>query len=140
MTINETLRLVLTEGLRAYSDVVNGDAEDAKHKLRLMHGDLERFLNADNGGPSADGSHLFASDCPPGYDTVVGYLAKYHPDMLDLLADPIADTRRDGILLNRECKKLGRDVVKVDAPTIFQEEGVATLNSFPIEMLKVRFG
>ena len=140
MSINETLRLVLTEGLRAYSDLVQGDAESAKHKLHLMFKDLERFFQSDNGCVMNDQADIFGSPCVPGYDTVVGYLAKYHPEMIDLLSDPIADTRRDGILLARECKRKGRDVHKVDAPTIFQDEGIATLNSYPVDLLKVRFG
>jgi len=140
MLVNETLRMVLTEGLRAYSDLAQGDSDACRAKLVLMRRDLEKFLDASNGKEMDSEYVVFESVCVPFYDTVVGYLAKYHPDMIDLLSDPIADTRRDAILLSRECKREGLEVHRVDAPQIFQDEGIASLNSYPVELLKRRFG
>jgi hypothetical protein len=46
-------------------------------------------------------------DVPAGFDTVLGYLAKCHPDVLDTFdyAEPSA-TQRDGFWLMHRCVKL----------------------------------
>lgn len=78
---------------------------------------------------------------PEGYDTVLGYLAKHHPDVLVLMgdyADPQA-TVRDGFKLAHWCKKQGCPVLWVKAPPVLAERGVDKVRAYPLSLLAKRW-
>jgi hypothetical protein len=82
------------------------------------------------------------SDVPPGWDTVLGYLAKYRPDILAMFdyADPSA-TQRDGFWLAHQVKRRGRGEVRfVLSPPILQRAGIASVRAYPLDLLQRRFG
>lgn len=78
---------------------------------------------------------------PPGYDTVLGYLAKNHPDVLDSFdySDPEV-TQRDGFWLTHRCKERGISPFYVDAPACFAGKGITHVNAYPIAVLAERWG
>jgi hypothetical protein len=80
------------------------------------------------------------SACPPGYDTVLGYLVKRNPEALELIEDPAEDTKRDGFKLCHMAGQRGCRVVKVAAPPILQERGITEVNAYPISLLRLRLG
>lgn len=79
---------------------------------------------------------------PEGYDTVLGYLAKNHPDVLDLIDyyDPEA-TQRDGWKLSHMVNRTaGAQVVYVEAPKCLQTKGIFTVRAYPVSLLQQRWG
>lgn len=82
----------------------------------------------------------FVSPCPEGYDTVLGYLAAVDPwSLLAGLWDPEA-TQRDGFWCKHRCERKAFDVIKVPAPAVLVEQGIRTVNAYPVEVLKERLG
>ncbi|WP_018123356.1 hypothetical protein [Desulfovibrio oxyclinae] len=82
---------------------------------------------------------VFLSDCPEGYDTVLGYLAKRHPDLLDLIDKEPEATTRDGFWLMHRCKERGIKRLRVKACPFLQAFGITEVWSYPIGLLKERF-
>lgn len=81
----------------------------------------------------------FLSPCPPGYDTVLGYLAKHDPIVLELLdRDPDA-TKRDGYWLMHRARERGLEVVKVEACPWLRQNGIKMVNAYPQSLLAERF-
>ena len=76
-------------------------------------------------------------DTPAGYDTVLGFLARSRDDRLS--ADP-ASTQHDGFWLASQCAKRGIQTVKVIAPHVLKEYNIFYVNSYPVALLKERFG
>lgn len=113
--------------------------------LRLAVANITRALDNIEASLSASTTLLRHSDCvspvPKGYDTVLGYLAKYHPDVLDTFdhADPSA-TQRDGYWLKHRAREQGLAVWMVTAPPILQAAGITVVNSYPLELLAQRWG
>lgn len=99
---------------------------------------MERQLNA-----TANLRHrtCITRDLPPGYDTVLGYLAKYHPECLDAFdyGDPTI-TQRDGFWLAHRAKEAGLTPVWVEAPAILQERDIPRVRAYPVELLAKRWG
>jgi hypothetical protein len=79
----------------------------------------------------------FTSDCPAGYDTVLGYMARKNPVALGLIEDYAEGTRRDGFWL---AARAGDRAVKVEAPKVLQEQGIYRVNAYPVELLQRRMG
>lgn len=77
-------------------------------------------------------------DVPIGYNTVIGYLAETHPEMIDLMDDPISGTARDGYWLTHRASHRDLTVHKVVAPAPFKEMGIDLLNAYPVELLAER--
>jgi hypothetical protein len=77
---------------------------------------------------------------PGGYDTVLGYLAKHHPDVLDQFdyTDPQA-TQRDGFWLSHRVRKRGGLPVQVMAPMCLRRAGIETVNAYPLDLLAKRW-
>jgi hypothetical protein len=73
---------------------------------------------------------------PDGYDTVLGYLAKHHPEMLELIdyADPSA-TARDGFWLAHRWSR----VDYVPAPPVLRAAGILRVRCWPVDLLRERF-
>ena len=78
-------------------------------------------------------------DVPEGYDTVLGYLAKHHPDILDLIdrTDPDA-TARDGWWLSHRCKDSVQQYVL--APECLRAAGIKRVRLWPIALMAQRWG
>lgn len=82
----------------------------------------------------------YLSPCQPGYDTVLGYLAKHQPGTLELL-DQVPDaTIRDGFKLRALAIKRDLPVLKVDASPFLRSFGIEQVNSYPIRILVEHFG
>lgn len=76
----------------------------------------------------------------PGYDTILGYLAKEQPEILSLLEGAEKDgTLRDGFWLTNKCRQLGYAVIKVRAPEILRNQGIDFVNAYPVSLLRERF-
>jgi hypothetical protein len=75
-------------------------------------------------------------DVPAGFDTVLGYLAKYHPEILDTMdyTNPAA-TKRDGWWLMHRCKHYH----VVNAPPVLRACGILYVNAWPLELLAQRW-
>lgn len=90
------------------------------------------------GRPMSD----FLSPIPTQYtdhDTVLGYLARHQPYVLDLM-DPKAEvTARDGFWLTHRCREQGFRPLKVPAPLFLAEQGIEHVNAYPVTLLRQRF-
>ena len=80
----------------------------------------------------------YESVVPAGYDTVLGFLSKDHPEVLDLMEDPISGTARDGLWLTHRAHRRGIGVVEVEAPQIAKDCGIDKLNAYPVSLLRER--
>ena len=74
---------------------------------------------------------------PAGYDTVLGYLARKHPEALAFLDDPITETMSDGFKLRREMDQNGYAPVKVPAPAFVRRErpSIVAICAYPRHLL-----
>lgn len=82
----------------------------------------------------------YVSPVPPGYDTVMGYLAKNQPEALQFDMWDAEGTQRDGFWCKHQCTKRGLPVCKVPAPAVFDGEGFELVNAYPVEILSERLG
>ncbi len=83
--------------------------------------------------------NVFVSpDVPQGYNTVLGYLAETHPEMLDLMRDPLEDTVRDGYWLTHQAHKRDIQVHQVEASSYLRDHGIEQVNAYPIHLLAER--
>lgn len=82
----------------------------------------------------------YLSEVPEGYQTVLGYLAIHHPDVLETVdcTDPEA-TQRDGFKLSHWCKQEGHGQMYVNAPPVLQERGIRHVRAYPVELLERRW-
>lgn len=82
----------------------------------------------------------YLSACPPGYQTVLGYLATHEPEMLELLDKDPSATADDGVWCGHRCIVLGVEPVQVRAcPWLADEHGIARSVAYPIRVLQERF-
>lgn len=72
--------------------------------------------------------------------TVVGYLAAFHPEILDNMDVTPDATQRDGWWLMHRCRERGIEPIKVVAPPVLQDQGVDYVNAYPRHLLTERFG
>lgn len=77
---------------------------------------------------------------PEGYDTVLGFLAKHHADVLDLIdySDPRV-TQRDGWKLAHLTRQAGLPVIYVPAPECLAARGFKTVRAYPISLMQQRW-
>lgn len=101
------------------------------------HANAALMADNDNVRPKVD--LYFLSPCPPGYDTVLGWIAKNNPGLLDLIDRVPEATQRDGFWLKHRCREQGLEVIKVDACAFLSKQGIKSVNSYPIHLLNVRF-
>lgn len=80
------------------------------------------------------------SPCPAGYDTVLGYLAKVNPGLLELMDRSPEATQRDGFWLRHRCAESGLDWLRVDACPWLRSLGIEKVNAYPVKLLAQRFG
>src|SRR5512139_3933002 len=66
-----------------------------------------------------------------GYDTILGYLAKNHPDILDTFDYRVPEaTQRDGFKLSHMARIVGEDQRYVDAPRCLWTEGITRVRAY----------
>ena len=82
----------------------------------------------------------YLSPCPTGYDTILGYLAKHNPGVLELLDKEPDATRVDGVKLRDVAKRRNLKWVKVEASPWLKGFGIETVTAYPIRLLADYFG
>lgn len=137
MNLKDTLKTIGIEAIRGLEDIAASNTAGAHERICLIAQDCAAYLaRYKHEGVILD---AYGSACPDGYDTVIGWLAKNKPHIVELMSDPVHDTMADGRLLAKTCKDRGIEAVKVDAPLIFVKEGFHVINSYPIRLLEERF-
>lgn len=117
-----------------YSDPRDHDAiERCRAHLLSAIGELER-LTIQAAGHRVDIRYL--SPCPPGYDTVLGYLAKRDPETLGMLEQDPSATADDGVWCRARCITLGLAFTTVEAcPWLRLQHGVRKVHAYPVQVL-----
>jgi hypothetical protein len=80
------------------------------------------------------------SPCPPGWDTVLGYIAKANPDLFELMDKVPSSTLRDGYWLTHRCREQGVVPLKVPACHWLRKAGIEQVNAYPLSLLEKRLG
>ena len=76
---------------------------------------------------------------PHLYNTVLGYLAEYEPEILETIDNLPEATVRDGFWLSARYRlSYGCSSPKVGAPKVLQEFGIKEVNCYPISLLARR--
>lgn len=77
-----------------------------------------------------------------GYDTVLGFLSKHDPFILEMMVDPVEETQRDGFWLMHRARERGLPSLKVPAPKAVTDlyPSIETVKAWPVDLLKERFG
>lgn len=102
--------------------------------------DMQR--NACEVAPAVLSRHADAISCdvPAGWDTVLGYLAKVHPDVLDSFDYSVPEaTVRDGWKLSHMARKRGYAERYAVAPMVLQRAGVLAVRMYPVSLLAQRW-
>lgn len=79
-----------------------------------------------------------SSGVPEGYETVIGYYARYNPWALKMELDKPEATLRDGYWLMHRANERRIKVVKVPAPELFVSQGIDMVNAYPLNLLRER--
>lgn len=88
----------------------------------------------------ADEGDRFASpDVPFGYDTIVGWVAKNRPEIIETMGTAAWLHSRDGLWLANQARKRGLKVHKVGAPPVLLDQGIEEVNAYPVELIAERF-
>ena len=115
--------------LRATLDHVNDTI------IKLMHGPADAPDEPTGIDPRF--ADCVSRNVPQGYDTVLGYLAKHRPDMLELIDYDVPEaTARDGFWLKHRCD----EVNYVPAPPVLRAKGIMRVRCWPTDLLERRFG
>lgn len=78
---------------------------------------------------------------PEGYDTILGYLAKHHADILDTFDYTVPDaTVRDGFKLAYWARTAGYAARYVDAPPCLRAHDILSVRAYPVTLLQQRWG
>lgn len=125
----------LTSAMRA---AVTGG--DGRQLLVWARDEVEAMIEGRHGQPTIVVADYITPRVPPGYDTILGYLATTSPEMLELMEEPVADTCRDGWWLRHRCRERGDEPIKVMAPRVCQDRGIEVVNAYPLDLLERRFG
>jgi len=136
MSLKQTLHLVAGELFRAYEDKIDGNDQQAVDRLVLIHADISNFLKTYNQPKAVDRRYFTPTEMPPGYDTVVGFLAVWHPEMLEGMDDLAMDTMQLGLKAARLCKAKGIKPIKVEAPeALGDDRHIISVNAYPHAIL-----
>lgn len=87
-------------------------------------------------------THVSRYDSPDkiaGYDTIVGWVSKNRPDIVENMGTQAWLHTRDGFWLTNQCKKRGLKVHKVRAPEVLVDQGIEEVNAYPVELIAERF-
>lgn len=118
-------------------EVLQTAIDDLRNSLMVLHhaAETETIERCDKVAER----HLdcVSRNVPEGYDTVLGYLARCHPEVLDLMDYTQPDTTaRDGFWLAHRFKRCEY----VPAPPVLRTKGIMRVRCWPIELLEQRFG
>lgn len=107
---------------------------------QMLDGNLHACARADV-TVSIDNSQ-YVSPCPDGFDTVLGYIAKHRPEVLDFMDMNPEATTRDGFWLTNQAKVRKLKVCKVLAPEVLRKQGrhIEMVNAYPVSLLAERLG
>lgn len=81
--------------------------------------------------------------CPvEGYDTILSYLSRNHPEAFELIDEPVHGTITDGLFVSRKARKRGVPVLRVTAPKHMQRRfpKAKTVNAYPTWFLAEVYG
>ena len=138
--LKSTLYHACLRSIEATHQLVDGRENDTARSLECLRDELSEYLRTRNEpievGPV---DSVYASECPPGYDTILGYISKQNPETLDLLKDLFYDTRADAWRLRHMCQRDGLQIHSVEAPEIAHEDGQTSLPAFPVELLRRKY-
>ena len=81
----------------------------------------------------------FSTDCPTGYDTIIGWVAKNRYDIIENLGTAAWLHTRDGFWLTHQCRARDQSIHKVEAPAVLKEQGIQQVNAYPVELIAERF-
>lgn len=101
---------------------------------------LTLALRGELGKPDYPADEDYLSKCPPGFDTVLGFLAKHYPERLDCMDNTADATLRDGYWLKARCYRRCISPIKVKACPFLVRQGIFEVNAYPLELLRERFG
>lgn len=73
--------------------------------------------------------------CPPEYETVWSYLAKYEPWVLGLMADPIRGPLSDQTKAEALAERFDLDCIEVPAPELVAAAGIEKVLAFPMSVI-----
>ena len=113
-----------------------GDKRQAAEYLSVARRHIDTLIEEFGGGVDLN---KFLSPCPPGYDTVLGYLAKHQPDTVLGMTDPVSGTINDGRRMRDMAARLGAQVIKVPASVAVASVGADSVNAYPTEILSRYF-
>jgi hypothetical protein len=133
--------LIEAETHWGYNEDDRADLKDAAEDVGAILYTLESFGKPRE--PVADPCYAdcVSPDVPEGYDTVLGYLAKHHPEALDLFDYSVPEaTQRDGYWLAHRVKERGLEPVHVAAPPILAAQGIFQVRAYPVDLLQRRWG
>lgn len=141
-TLKETLKLSLSELARACEHAIDGEDQRAKESLLLMLKDLERYFSTTN-EPISDPEMMerYASkEAVDGCVTLPMYFATHKPSELrDMDGWPIweclAYFQRHGVEMRNRYSH-----TTLEAPKVFQEEGMQWMYAFSPEDIKRHYG
>ncbi len=138
--LKSTLYHACLRSIEATGQFMNDQEDDAAKSLERLRDELSEYLRARNEPIEVRpvGS-IYSSECPAGYDTILGYISKQNPEALDLFKDPFFDTRADAWKLRNQCQRDGLQVHTVDAPEIAHGDGITSLPAFPVELLRRKY-
>lgn len=83
-------------------------------------------------------SNPYASECPEGFDTVLGFLSKTQPGIFATIDEPVLATYRDNLWLTMQAHIRGIEVATVEAPEPAKLLGYVNVLAYPIALLKER--
>lgn len=77
-----------------------------------------------------------------GYDTVLGFLSKHDPFILEMMVCPVEETQRDGFWLMHRARERGLTSISVPAPKVVRDlyPSIETVKAWPVALLHERFG
>lgn len=140
MTLHTDITLTITRAAVAASHIAQDPRDpECRATLRKLLADASAELDRLDGISGHRVDLRYLSPVPPGYDTILGYLAKVNPEMLELIDKDPEATQRDGFWLPHQAKKRGMAVIKVDACLWLSKFGVSAVNAYPVSLLAERF-
>jgi hypothetical protein len=78
---------------------------------------------------------FISTDLPPGHDTLWGWVAKWSPEELNPLIDPVLNFARETSDLQERSVAEGYSVVDVDAPRALRALGFTKVPAFDTQLL-----
>ena len=136
----DILTVVLEEATRAVRDLLNGRVEGVAPSLALIANEIEYYNNQQAGSNKPSLAEIYASpDVLLDFDTVVGWLSKNRPDAIESSFDVVTETIKDGMTIARICRKENVRIEAAEAPEVFKEMGIRSINQYPNYVIERHF-